>query len=126
MALPVDAGDPLNRLGTSRYRGPDQPFSISVGSHTHTRARLWHGRLPFRCSATSVIQPRSGGDFTIPAANIVTAGKALQLAAAEIAGKHIVNVYYTLSKGNERGDLLGLLAADDIADGMIPARGRGI
>jgi len=59
----------------------------------------------------------------VPAAEIVAAGKALQAAAADIAGKHIVNVYYTLSKGNERGDLLGLLAADDVGDGVAPARG---
>jgi hypothetical protein len=64
-------------------------------------------------NATKVVFPRSGSEASVPATEIVRAGRALQKMAVAIADQRIVNVYLTLGKCNERGDLLGLLAAAD-------------
>ena len=88
-------------------------------------ARVNKTRLHLRyvgtmAAAANATEPTNGGvlrrpvsHHTEPAEAMVAAGQALLAAAKSISGQHIVNTWYELGKANERGDLLGLLAAED-------------
>ena len=74
--------------------------ALATAANNTASSAMFHHRKP-------------ASDFTQPVEAMVLASQTLQATAHKIAGKHIVNVYYTLAKANERGDLLGLLAAND-------------
>ena len=81
------------------------------------RAQLQHtARLAAAANATLGSRYMYTAHETIDANAVVGAARALLGASVDLAGKHVVNVYYTLGEANALGDLLGLLAARDAPD----------
>eukprot|EP01043_Picozoa_sp_COSAG02_P021512 COSAG02_NODE_1094_length_14603_cov_40.760549_11_plen_932_part_00 len=66
------------------------------------------------------IYRRTVSHLTVPAGEMIAAGRALHAIAQAIAGQHVVNTYLGLGKANERGDLLGLLATGDAPVSQLP------
>ena len=103
------AATPCSRVAKSRTH-LDYTTKMAAAANATAPPPNFHHRGP-------------ASDFTMPSEAMVVAGQALQKAAHAIAGKHIVNTYYTLAKANERADLLGLLVAQD-APSAQPAQQR--
>ncbi len=54
---------------------------------------------------------------TVDASAMLANGKALTVLAKQLRGQMVVNIFYTLAKATERGDLFGLAAAHDAPPG---------
>lgn len=56
---------------------------------------------------------------TVDASAMVAHGQALASMAKDLRGQMVVNVFYTMAKATERGDLFGLAAAHDVPPGWF-------